>query len=220
MQRRLVLWRHGQTAWNLERRAQGQIDVPLDEVGLAQARQAALRLAALQPTLIWSSDLSRARQTAEELARVTGLPVTTDARLREIHLGERQGMTVEDVKQQLPEVWAAVQAGDPPPQAPGGETEADVGDRAAAAMKDAAAALRAGETGVVVAHGGSVRNGLWHFLGLPFGREHVLRGMSNCSWAVLEEGYGARWRLVEYNAGTLPEPVLTDDLADSTEAQT
>ena len=50
MRRRLVLWRHGQTAWNLERRAQGQIDVPLDEVGLAQARQAALRLAALQPT--------------------------------------------------------------------------------------------------------------------------------------------------------------------------
>jgi probable phosphoglycerate mutase len=44
--------------------------------------------------------------------------------------------------------------------------------------------------------------------------------MSNCSWAVLEEGYGAQWRLVEYNAGTLPEPVLTDDLADSTEAQT
>jgi glucosyl-3-phosphoglycerate phosphatase len=215
--RRLVLWRHGQTAWNLERRAQGQIDVPLDETGLKQAREVAPRLAALEPAFIWSSDLSRAQQTADELARVTGLSVRMDPRLREIHLGERQGLTVDEVRRRMPDVWAIVRSGEPPPTAPGGETEMEVGERAAAAMSDAAATLEPGQTGVLVAHGGSVRNGLWHFLGLPFGREHVLRGMSNCAWTVVEEGWGGQWRLVDYNAGTMPEPVLTDDITDSAE---
>ena len=68
MSRRLVLWRHGRTAWNAEGRAQGQRDVPLDEVGVGQAREAAARLASLRPTAIVSSDLCRAADTAAELA--------------------------------------------------------------------------------------------------------------------------------------------------------
>ncbi len=69
MSRRLVLWRHGRTEWNAAKRFQGQIDVSLDAVGLAQAESAAALLAGLHPDRIVSSDLSRARATAEALSR-------------------------------------------------------------------------------------------------------------------------------------------------------
>ena len=69
--RRLVFWRHGRTTWNAEQRFQGQTDIPLDDTGLAQAARAAKVLARLKPSLIVSSDLSRARATAQQLADLT-----------------------------------------------------------------------------------------------------------------------------------------------------
>ena len=75
MTRRVIIWRHGRTEWNLAGRVQGQTDVPLDEVGREQARSAAARLASLQPTRIVTSDLSRARDTADELGRLAGVEV-------------------------------------------------------------------------------------------------------------------------------------------------
>ncbi|RYY43820.1 MAG: histidine phosphatase family protein, partial [Actinomycetales bacterium] len=73
MTRRVVLWRHGRTEWNVAGRVQGQTDTSLDDVGREQARAAAARLASLRPVRILSSDLERARDTAEELSRVTGV---------------------------------------------------------------------------------------------------------------------------------------------------
>lgn len=213
MRRRLVLWRHGQTAWNQQRRAQGQTDVELDAVGVRQAREAATRLASLRPSLIVSSDLSRARCTAEELASRTGLDVHLDPRLREVHLGSREGHTIEEVQRRWPEIWYAWTHGEVPPPAPGGETEDEVADRASAALRDVAAALAPGETGVVVAHGGSLRSGMWRFLGLPLEHSRALAGMSNCAWNLLQQTLSEHWQLVEFNAGTLPEPLLTDELA-------
>ena len=67
-----MLWRHGQTQWNVEGRFQGQSDIPLDEAGEAQAQRAARLLAGLRPDLIVSSDLLRASATAAPLARLTG----------------------------------------------------------------------------------------------------------------------------------------------------
>src|SRR6185437_6520135 len=90
--KRLVLWRHGQTTWNLEHRFQGQTDIPLDPTGEAQAEQAARRLATLRPHALFSSDLSRAQQTAAPLARLTGLPVTLDKDLRERFGGDWEGL--------------------------------------------------------------------------------------------------------------------------------
>lgn len=208
--RRLVLWRHGRTAWNVEGRAQGATDVPLDDVGRQQARDAAARLASLQPSFIWSSDLSRATETAGELAALTGLTVRTDPRLEEINLGERQGLTLDELRERFPEVWWAFVAGDELPRADGGETEPEVADRVAATMHEAGEQLPAGEVGVLVSHGVSIRVGLCRFLGLPHGHWHTLAGVSNCAWVVVEE-WRRGWRLVDYNAGSLPEPVLSDD---------
>src|SRR5215831_6697386 len=89
---RLVLWRHGQTQWNVDGRFQGQSDIPLDPVGEQQAERAARLLAALQPAAIFSSDLARATATAAPLARLTGLRVIPEKDLRERFGGRWEGL--------------------------------------------------------------------------------------------------------------------------------
>ncbi|WNQ08818.1 histidine phosphatase family protein [Paenibacillus aurantius] len=93
---KLVWIRHGRTDWNSERRAQGQSDIPLNEQGRQQARALALRMAAEGVDFIYSSDLSRAKETAAILAGALGLEVQTDSRLREMHKGETEGTTLEE----------------------------------------------------------------------------------------------------------------------------
>ena len=103
---RLVLWRHGQTLWNVERRFQGQSDIALDETGRAQAERAARLLAALRPDMIVSSDLSRAASTAAPLARLTGLEVVCDKDLRERHGGRWEGLTDKEISARYPAEYA------------------------------------------------------------------------------------------------------------------
>jgi probable phosphoglycerate mutase len=91
--KQIIIWRHGQTDWNLENRFQGHSDIPLNPVGRYQAGQAARVLRDMEPTAIISSDLSRALSTAEALATVTGLEVQVDDRLRETNGGNWEGKT-------------------------------------------------------------------------------------------------------------------------------
>jgi probable phosphoglycerate mutase len=105
--RRVLLWRHGRTAWNLQRRFQGQSDPPLDEVGRAQAREAAAMLASVEPDAIYSSDLVRATETAAALTALTGLPVRLDRRLRERSLGRWEGLTRDEVAALYGDEYAA-----------------------------------------------------------------------------------------------------------------
>ena len=92
----LLLARHGQTDANLERRWQGQTETSLNDVGREQARALARALAGDPPDAIFSSDLDRARETAEILAAELGLPVRTDPRLREVDVGSWAGRSVEE----------------------------------------------------------------------------------------------------------------------------
>ncbi|MEV6578292.1 histidine phosphatase family protein [Streptomyces sp. NPDC051582] len=207
--RKIVLWRHGQTSWNLERRFQGSTDIELTETGVAQARRAARLLASLKPAAIVASDLRRASATAAELAAVTGLPVTHDAGLRETYAGEWQGLTHEEIIAKYGEQYAAWKRGEPVRRG-GGELETEVADRAAPVVLEHADRLPEGGTLVVVSHGGTIRTTIGRLLGLDAHDWESLGGLSNCCWSVL--GEGARgWRLMEHNAGTLPEPVLGDD---------
>ena len=203
-----MLWRHGQTVWNAERRFQGQSDIPLDETGQAQAERAARLLAALHPDLIVSSDLARAAATAAALARLTGLEVALDKDLRERHGGCWEGLTDTEIRTRYP----VEHANWTPPD---GEPSPVVADRVAGALyriAEAAAGTENAEPGlaVVVSHGAALRLGMSRLLGMPDELFGVLGPLSNCSWSVLGRRYG-RWRLVEHNAGTLPEPVLSDD---------
>ncbi|MFK0219892.1 histidine phosphatase family protein [Streptomyces vinaceus] len=207
--RKIVLWRHGQTSWNLERRFQGSTDIELTETGVAQARRAARLLASLKPAAIVASDLRRASATAAELAAVTGLPVAHDAALRETYAGEWQGLTHEEIIAKYGEQYAAWKRGEPVRRG-GGELETEVADRAAPVVLEHADQLPDGGTLVVVSHGGTIRTTIGRLLGLDARDWESLGGLSNCCWSVL--GEGARgWRLMEHNAGTLPEPVLGDD---------
>ena len=101
MTRRLVLWRHGRTEWNATGRIQGQLDPPLDEVGVEQAQAASLVLAQLQPAAIVSSDLQRASMTAQALAARVDMTPTYDERLREIGLGEWEGLSRDEVEERF-----------------------------------------------------------------------------------------------------------------------
>jgi broad specificity phosphatase PhoE len=198
-----VLWRHGQTIWNAESRFQGQTDIDLDETGRAQAERAARLLAGLNPAMIVSSDLSRAAATAAPLARLTGLTVGYDKDLRERHGGAWEGLTDLEIRTRYP----AEHAGWNPPD---GELPAAVAERVGAALGRVADSLAEGGLAVVVSHGGAIRFGISRLLGMPEELYGVFGPLSNCSWSILGTRRG-RWRMLEYNAGTLPEPVLGDD---------
>jgi probable phosphoglycerate mutase len=213
MSRRIVLWRHGRTEWNLAGRVQGQSDVPLDDVGRQQAWASAARLATLGPTRIVSSDLKRAIDTASVLAGLCDLEVDMDSRLREMRFGAREGLTWAEAWERMPDGMRAWVDGDES-KIPDSETHVQAGDRFAAALREHVEILDADETLVVVSHGGVARVGACAFLGLPPESWGSFGGLNNCAWSVLEEeqqGSTMRWRIVEWNAGTLPEPVLSDD---------
>jgi glucosyl-3-phosphoglycerate phosphatase len=194
----LVLWRHGQSVWNAERRWQGQSDPPLSPLGEQQARRAARLLAALGPAAIYSSDLRRAADTAGQLARVTGIPVQIDKNLRERGGGSWEGLTGTEIQARYPAAWAARFPSD-------GEHIAAVAERVAEVMERVADGLEAGSRAVVVSHGAALNMGMSRLLGLPED-VRVLGVLGNCSWSVLGRHAGS-WRLLEHNVGTLPEPV-------------
>ncbi|UYM04328.1 histidine phosphatase family protein [Solicola gregarius] len=213
MGRQLILWRHGRTAWNATGRVQGQTDIPLDEVGMSQAASAAARLASLRPDRIVSSDLSRAYVTAQALAAFADLDVEVDQRLREINFGAREGLTMPEAKAAFPTEMRRWLAGEDIAME-GAETYAQTARRVAAAIRDAVDSMGDESTVVLVAHGAAIRVGTCEFLGLPQEHWRSLGGFNNCAWAVLQDGRHG-WRIAEWNAGQLPEPVLSDETQDA-----
>jgi probable phosphoglycerate mutase len=195
----VLVVRHGRTGYNASGRIQGQLDSPLDELGRGQAKAAAARLAELVPAAIVSSDLSRAADTAGELAALTGLPVRLDPRLRERYFGQWQGLLNTEVAERFPESWARWQAGEP---VEGFDIEPvdEVAKRAAAAVEDAAALTPEG-TVVVFGHGASSKYGLGVLLGWPAPVLRTVRVLGNCRWIDLGRDPVRGWQLQGYNLG-------------------
>jgi broad specificity phosphatase PhoE len=162
----VVLVRHGETEWNRTRRMQGHEDVALSAAGEEQAKRLAERLAAEEPVRIVSSDLRRARDTADAVAQALSLPVETDARFREQNLGAWQGLTIEEAADADPELATRFQHRDPDVRPPGGETRVELAERAWAALLEHAAPGSAGPL-VIVAHGGVIQSIVYRVLGLP-----------------------------------------------------
>lgn len=193
---RLVLVRHGQTDWNLAGRFQGQADIPLNDAGRAQARVMAPVVARMKPDALWSSDLSRARETAAAISEVTGLVARESARLQEINVGTWAGLTMDDAELEMPDFRDALRAGRDFRRSPTGETAGECGARVAAVLREIAQANQ-GMTTVVVGHGLALRMAMMALVGLEFSAGLALGGLWNCSWTVLERG--ERWRLLSYN---------------------
>jgi broad specificity phosphatase PhoE len=162
----ILLARHGETDDNRPPlRFQGWSDTPLNDVGRAQARELAERIAAGRPgetsvASLWSSDLSRARETAEIVGERIGLEPRLDLRLREGNRGAWEGRLFDDVAAAEPERYAAWRRGGAQWRFPGGESLAEHQERVLAALAEieASAELPA----LVVCHGGSIRVVLCH----------------------------------------------------------
>jgi probable phosphoglycerate mutase len=150
---RLCLVRHGETAWNAEGRVQGQLDVPLNQTGFAQARALARVLSKEAFSAIYSSDLTRARQTAQPIADLLKQKVVLNESLRERHYGAFQGMTYTEASERIPEGYARFKAKDPAYDFGTGESLSRFNERALACIHDLVE-KHAGENLLLVTHGG------------------------------------------------------------------
>ena len=208
---RIVLWRHGRTEWNATGRFQGQLDPPLDEVGRNQAILAAPYLVAAglsrEGTVVVSSDLSRAAETAATLTALLGVPLRLDDRLREHGMGVWEGLTRDEVGERYPEQLADWMAGRPV-RGRGGEQPDAVADRAVAALAD----LPSARIAVVVTHGGTAGRLVERLLGIDPGHRRVLGPLGNCAWSELSL-HGDRWRLIRHNSSVLHLPAVEGDAA-------
>ena len=167
MQRtQLIIVRHGQTEWNIKGIRQGHLDSPLTGRGLAQAKALGQRLAREKFSVLYSSDLGRALETAKEIVSVTGHQIVTDARLRERHLGIFQGLNADEINERYPEERRLMRTNGPGYVIPGGESMIQQVERNVAFL-DSLAVRHAGETIVVVTHGGVVSGFFRHTLAIP-----------------------------------------------------
>jgi probable phosphoglycerate mutase len=162
----LIVVRHGETVWNVEGRYQGHLDSPLTDKGLAQSKALARRLAGLPFNALYSSDLGRARQTAEIVGEMTGHSVQLEPRLRERHLGVLQGFTKLELPSCLPREFDEYRRGDPDHVVPQGESARQRYQIVTACFEELAR-RHVRETIVVVAHGGTLSALLRRVLGVP-----------------------------------------------------
>ncbi len=150
----IYLARHGQTDWNAERRWQGHADPPLNEAGRRESLALGAALGGRGLSRVYSSDLARARDTAEIAARTLGIEVELDARLREVDVGEWSGLTLAEIEERYPDGLARRRAGGT------GWTSGEPFEVMAARVVDALADIarrHPGESVLAVSHGGPLR---------------------------------------------------------------
>ena len=200
----VLLWRHGRTAHNATNRLQGQVDIPLDDVGTRQAKAAAAALVATTtPAAILGSDLGRARATAEFLAELTGLVPAVEPRVRERSFGVWEGLTGEEISAGWATEYAAWRSGGEPKNV-GAESRADVAGRMVEAITEHADLLDPDQALVVVSHGAAITLALTAMLGLDIAGWRGIAGLTNAHWAELRRnpaGMEPTWRLFGHDLG-------------------
>ncbi|HEU5089765.1 MAG TPA: histidine phosphatase family protein [Roseiflexaceae bacterium] len=194
---RILFVRHGETEWNASLRYQGHADIPLNDRGLAQARAAARRLATYNVAAIYTSDLARAAGTAAQIGEVLGLAPRPMPDLREIHVGQWEGLTPEELYRRYPDHMREYDRDPARTVRLGGESYAQLQERALRALTAIAEANPAADTVVAVSHGGTIRALLCHVIGLDlkyFGR----MWLDNGSFTELRQA-SSGWRLLRLN---------------------
>lgn len=154
---KLCLIRHGETAWNAERRLQGHTDIPLNAKGVLQARQMAQALKNIGLTfdILYTSDLKRAADTAQAVVELFGVTAQVDSALRERHFGVLQGLSITEAPLQHPDIWQSHIARDLGHDLEGGESIQQFSSRVQKAL-DNIQIRHAGKTILVVSHGGTL----------------------------------------------------------------
>jgi broad specificity phosphatase PhoE len=182
---RLFLVRHGESTWNFEHRIQGQSDPPLSEEGRRQAERLGRRLIGQTFAGFYTSDLKRAFETAEAIARAAGGHPEPVQALREIYLGEWEGLRTEELAVRFPEAWRRWIAEPNWDLVPGGEGAARFEARVVAAVGALFARHQHGDV-LVVTHGGVIQTALHSVLGRPSRGLFVFR-IQNASITVIEK---------------------------------
>lgn len=203
---RVILWRHGQTDYNIGGRVQGQVDIPLNATGWDQVRTGAQLLAAYlggATVRIISSDLSRAQDTAAALASLLEVPVESDARLRERAFGVWEEKTRDEIVEgwgsELIEQWSSGLT----PSGIGMEPKREVAARVAAVIREEAAKLEPEVTLVAVGHGAALSQGATLLLGFDPEAGSPIRGLDNCHFTDLahQPTRKPEWALRAHNLG-------------------
>lgn len=163
---RLLLCRHGQTAFNAALRFQGQLDEPLSELGREQARLLAQRLVPEPIDVAYTSDLGRAHETATVALAGREVPLHVDKRLREVAFGRWEGMTFSEIRDQYPDDVAARDRDRVHYAMPGGESLQQLGQRVGAFMREVLP-RHDGQSVLFVAHGGTVNAVIATLLDMP-----------------------------------------------------
>lgn len=166
---RLLLARHGQTDWNIAGRYQGQSDIPLNQTGCDQAEALAKRLSAETIHAVYSSDLSRAKDTAQAIANFHQLRVHTDSRWRELNFGEWEGMTYQEMSAHSPALFETWMMNPRHTPTPNGETLDELSKRVTSAFDDIKSKHKE-ETVLVVSHSGALQALLANLLGVDLNR--------------------------------------------------
>ncbi|MCC6213199.1 MAG: histidine phosphatase family protein [Burkholderiales bacterium] len=192
---RLCIVRHGETAWNAEHRVQGQLDVPLNAVGFAQARAAATVLGGAGFDAVYSSDLARARQTAQPAAERLSLQVLLERDLRERNYGIFERLTYSEVKERFPADYARFLAREPDYEFSSGESLRAFHERSMACLRRIAAAHPGGEV-LVFTHGGVLDNLYRAATGMSISAPRDFR-IPNCGINRVEGG-AEGWRILSW----------------------
>ena len=195
---KLFLVRHGETEWNRSGKFLGQHDVPLNDRGLSQARDIAKASVSWKPTAVYSSPLARTMQVAGEIGRTVGLDVCPDPRLMELDLGNVEGISGEQMRNEWPnlhQVWR-----DSPESVimPGGESLVQLENRTWAAFCELEQAHSDSDNIVIVSHNFAIRALCGRLLGIPL--THFHRTYLHLSSVCLFDRTRMGWRLLKYNS--------------------
>lgn len=195
---KFYLVRHGETEWNKLGRFQGHQDISLNERGVAQAKETAKAAAEWGHCAIYSSPLIRTAQVAEEIAKVTSMPVFKEPGLKELSLGDLEGVTGQEMRDGWPEVFAAWRANPEKIVMPNGESLVQLRERAWQAILDIEQKHAADESVVVISHNFAIRSIVGELLGQPleFFHRMSLNLASVCTFDSDERGR----RLTGYNS--------------------
>jgi broad specificity phosphatase PhoE len=214
----LLLVRHGETEWNRNGRWQGQQDIPLSETGRAQARLLAARFGKEQEKFhaLYSSDLTRAWETAVIIGQTIRRDPISAPALREIHLGNWEGHSVAEIIESYPKEWSRLEAGEDIARGGGesyGTFQARIMD-----WLTATARRELGNTIIAVTHGGCIRSALLAIRNLPWSERHLIPSIENASitklsysdsgWTILQD---ADTHHLELTGTAIPPQVTLDE---------
>lgn len=196
---RLFLVRHGETVWHAENRYAGTTDVSLSPVGVEQARRLAAWAATAPLAGIWSSDLGRARATAQWSADAGSVELNVDRRLRELDFGAGEGLTAAEMAERFPEALQAFRADPAAAPLPGGEDPVAAAQRFTDCLDDLGRQYRGGAV-LVVAHSTVIRLALCRLIGVPLSRyRQVFPVLRNCALTELVLDDDGHTALLEFN---------------------